>query len=86
MKDKIVESIGQVDLSGMVCPAVAVYKSPKDYPGKCVGRVFDINRPTDTVILKDTVEEIYWDIQEHTEMTFFERLPWDDEKLVGTWI
>ena len=39
MKDKIVESIGQVDLSGLVCPAVAVYKSPKDYPGKCVGRV-----------------------------------------------
>lgn len=86
MKDKIVESIGQADLNGMVCPTVVVYKSPKDYPGKCVARVFDMNRPTDTVILKDTAEAIYWDMQEHTEMTFFERLPWDDEKIVGAWV
>ena len=58
MKEKRVGSIKNVDLSGLRFPVIAVYESPADFKGKCVARVFDMDKPTDTIIVKDTAEEI----------------------------
>ena len=54
MKDKRAESIGEVDLSELKFPIIAIYRHPADYPNKYVARVFDITRPTDTVVVKDS--------------------------------
>lgn len=50
--DKIVTSIHQIDISDLRFPIIAAYEHPEDYPNKCVARIFDMDRATDTVILK----------------------------------
>ncbi len=39
-------------------PLITIYRSPKDYPGKYVARVFDLNIPTLLAVTADTLEEI----------------------------
>lgn len=39
-------------------PIITIYRNPKDYPGKYVARVFDINIPTMLAVTADTLEEI----------------------------
>ena len=50
MEDKIVEAIDQIDMSDLELPSFAIYKNPKDYPGKTVARLFEKDCPTDIVI------------------------------------
>ena len=52
MEDKIVEVIDQIDMSDLELPSFAIYKNPKDYPGKAVARLFEKEYPTDVVIIK----------------------------------
>lgn len=85
MADKRVESIREVDLRNIEMPIVAVHKSPEDYPGVCVGRIYKKDEPTDTVIIKKTVTEIEMDIRKHTRMTFVPRGAADVASLVGVW-
>lgn len=65
-------------------PIIAVYNSPKDYPGKYVARLWDIHKkPTKFVVIKNTLNEIRRSLP--TQMT---RLPpdrRDDPVLVETW-
>ncbi|EOS72479.1 hypothetical protein C817_05493 [Dorea sp. 5-2] len=86
MKEKRVGSIRNVDLSGLRFPVIAVHESPEDFKGQCVARVFDMDKPTDTIIVKDTVEEINEDIRRNTHMAYMERDPNDVPSLVGVWI
>lgn len=86
MKEKRVGSIRNVDLSDLRFPLIAVYESPADFKGKCVARVFDMDKPTDTIIVKDTTEEINEDIGRNTHMAYMERDPNDVPSLVGVWM
>lgn len=86
MKEKRVGSIRNVDLSGLRFPVIAVHESPEDFKGQCVARVFDMDKPTDTIIVKDTVEEINEDIRRNTHMAYMERDPNDVPSLVGVWM
>ena len=85
-EDKIVESFRDVDLSGLQMPTIAVYDSPADFVGKYVARIFDLYKPTDTIMVKDTWEEIYEDIRKNTNMAYMIRDPRDPPSLVGVWI
>lgn len=64
------ESIREVDFSGLKVPFVAVYGHPDDFPDKYVARIYELDRATDTIMVKETLEEIEMDIKEHTAMTF----------------
>lgn len=86
MQQKRVESIKEVDLSGLKVPFIAVYQNPKDFPGKCVARIYELDQPTDTLMIKDTLEEIAEDIQKHTGMIFIPRGAEDVLSLVGVWM
>lgn len=86
MKEKRVGSIRNVDLSGLRFPVIAVHESPEDFRGQCVARVFDMDKPTDTIIVKDTAEEINEDIRRNTYMAYMERDPNDVPSLVGVWM
>ena len=88
MQEKRVNSISEVDFSkvALLFPSIAVYRHPDDFQNKCVARVFDLDMPTDTIMIKDTVEEIQEDIRRHTCMKFFKRDEKDVPALVGTWI
>lgn len=86
MKDKVIESITQTDMSDLTVPMIAVYENPLDHPDKCVARIFNADKPTDTVIVKESMEEIMDDIQNNTYMTFVLRGAEDPENLVGVWV
>lgn len=82
-----VNSFKQVDIGGLKVPIVTVYNSPEDYPGKCVARIFDCEKPTNTVIVKDTIEEIREDITAaFPYMLPFARSAADKLSIVETWI
>lgn len=69
------ESIREVDFSGLKVPFVAVYGHPDDFPDKYVARIYELDRATDTIMVKETLEEITADIKEHTAMTFIRGSP-----------
>lgn len=86
MKDKRADSIAEVDLRDLRMPIIVVYKHPEDYPDKYVARIFDITRPTDTVIVKDSLQELQRDISKGTVKGFIVRDEKDDPCIVGSWI
>ena len=86
MKEKRVNSISEVDMSGLITPVIAVYEHPDDFPDKYVARVFDALYPTHTVIIKDSLLDIQSDIGENTSRIFMPRGAEDVRSLVGVWI
>lgn len=84
--DKIVTSIHQIDLTDLKFPIIAAYEHPDDYPDKCVARIFDLDRTTDTVILKDTMEELHEDIRSCFPTVFFKATEYDLPSIRGYWI
>lgn len=86
MQEKRVESIREVDFSGLKVPFVAVYGHPDDFPDKYVARIYELDRATNTIMVKETLEEIEMDIKEHTAMTFIPRGTADAPSLVGVWM
>lgn len=83
---RVAESIREVDFSGLKVPFVAVYGHPDDFPDKYVARIYELDRATDTIMVKETLEEIEMDIKEHTAMTFIPRGTADVPSLVGVWM
>lgn len=84
--DKIVNSIRQLDLSNLKIPVAAVYNKPLDYPDKCVVRIYDLDKPTNAVVIKDDLESLMNDIKDNTNLTFLQRGADDVESLVGVWM
>ena len=67
-------------------PFIAVYQHPEDFPEKCVARIYELDKPTDTIMVKDTLKEIETDIRENTGMVFMPRGAEDVRSLVGVWM
>lgn len=55
-------------------------------PPVVVARIYELDRATDTIMVKETLEEIEMDIKEHTAMTFIPRGTADVPSLVGVWM
>ena len=51
-----------------------------------MARIYELDKPTDTLMIKDTLEEIETDIRENTGMTFIPRGAEDVLSLVGVWM
>lgn len=87
MKTKEIRSFAEVDISELKQPVICVYKHPDDYPNKCVARIFDGTKPTNTVITRNTVDEIREDISKHfPAMLTFKRWKEDHKSVVESWI
>lgn len=86
MAVKIALSISEVDLSNIEVPVIVVYEHPSDYPQYYVARIFNVDKPTDTIMLKDTLEEIQEDVRNNTNMMFMLRGAEDDPCIVGVWL
>ena len=84
--DKVVNSISEVDMSELLIPNIAVYKHTEGYPDSFVARVYDVDIPTNVIMIKDTLEEIQEDIQMHTGKEFFARGKEDVPALIGAWL
>lgn len=51
-----------------------------------MARIYELDRATDTIMVKETLEEITTDIKAHTAMTFIPRGTADVPSLVGVWM
>ena len=51
-----------------------------------MARVYELDKPTDTLMIKDTLKEIEMDIRKNTGMTFIPRGVEDVLSLVGVWM
>lgn len=83
MNDIRVNSIADIDLSGLEVPQITVYREPADYPTECVARVYDNASPTNVVICRDNVQELMNDIRANTNMMFVPRAKEDHPTIVG---
>jgi hypothetical protein len=67
-----------------------VYDNPSDYPGKFVARLFTITKagpkPTENIIICDTLEMIRTIMLTQMHLTLLTRFPDDDPKIVEVWL
>jgi hypothetical protein len=71
------------DFSNYSMPLITVYRNPSDFKGKFVARLFDLEKPTEYVIVKDTLEEVRAVIPPH--FSRFARFEEDDPVIVEVW-
>lgn len=86
MQVKLITSVKELDTSNLKVPVIVVYEHPNDYPEYYVARVFNVDKPTDTIMLKKNLSEIQDDIKENMNMVFFLRGAEDDPCIVGAWM
>ena len=86
MKDNNIQSFKDVDFSNVSVPFIALFRGPDDYPGKYVARLFDLDKPTNAVMVRDGLEEIEEDIKTNTNLVFVERGTEDVKSLLGVWM
>lgn len=82
--NKQVDTFYQVDFSDLNFPMIVVFFNPKDIPDKYVARVFDLDKATDTMTIRDTLEGI----RETIPNRFFriDRSPEDHPSVVEVWM
>ena len=84
---KLINTFSQMDFGGMQNPIIVIYNSPTDYPGYFVARVWDMDKPTDTLMLKKKLSTIREDIKTHLPtMVRLPRAKKDDPCIVETWL
>ena len=68
-----------------IVPVIVVYKSPNDYPGKYVARLFDLDMPTRLVFVADSYVELTDRIPVQ-QLTRMDRNQQDDPAIVEVWM
>lgn len=86
--NKMVESMSQVDFSGLKLPLITIYEKPLDFPNAFVARVWDGEGPkaTNTIIMRFSLEECREDIQAAGFTVKFPRAEGDEPHIVETWM
>lgn len=84
-EDKVVKSFDLKRIAKSTrFPLICIYKNPKDYPGKYIARLWDVDRPTNIVAIAESLEEIRE--TKPADMVIMQRQPQDDPVIVETWI
>ena len=87
VKNKVIHSFSEVDLTAIAIPSIAIYKCPKDIPDKYVARVYACSSPTNIIMLADSAEELRKEIEDTYGMNiWFDRMEGDPKNLVGVYI
>lgn len=91
MQDKVAQTIAEIDLSELNIPVINIYGPNQiEYPGKYVARIFDLEKPTNTVVVKDSYEELQQDIMDNKPYQimgrFIERTIVDPTSYIGVWV
>ncbi|BBB91038.1 MAG TPA: hypothetical protein PKA28_10720 [Methylomusa anaerophila] len=86
MKTKEIESFSEINIPGMglFIPIIVVYRSPKDYPEKYVARLWDLARPIEIALTRDTLSEIRKEIP--LGFVNLGRQENDDPVIVESWV
>lgn len=84
--NKVVNTMKEVDFEGMKLPMVAVYEKPLDFPDKYIARVFDCEKPTNVIIIRDSLQACQEDIKVAGFLVCMERSLNDALSVVETWM
>jgi hypothetical protein len=82
--DVIVKNFNKIKGNNIRLPIIIVYDRPVDYPQFCVARIFDVDKPTDMIMLKDNLEQLRK--FKPNNMGIYNRSKDDDKRIVETWI
>lgn len=66
-------------------PLITVYRNPRDFPGKWVARLFDLNRPTPIMAIADSHGELLKALPP-SGMVRMPRRPDDDPVIEEVWM
>lgn len=83
--DQIILDISQVDLKEIRFPIWVAYRKPLDYRTKCTARLFDVDKPTNVLMVWDTETELI-DYFKNTGLTYIAPMLTDLVNLIGTWM
>lgn len=88
MENKVLSSFQEMDKTGVALPLVTIYRKTKDFPRKCVARLFDgkTGMPTPQCIIRKTVTECREDIWKSGFRVVFGRSLADDSAIVESWV
>lgn len=83
-----VDSLTQVDMSGIKMPMAVIYDSPKDFPELKLCRIWEGAgcHPTNTAIYRNTIEKLREDIKAAGFSILIPRNEGDDPVIVETWM
>jgi len=82
-KDIIITNFNKVNISRMKMPFIVIYDHPKDYSESYVARIFEVNAPTNMVIVSKDLESLREKIPKN--MIKFQREKEDDENIVESY-
>jgi hypothetical protein len=83
----ILKSFKDVDISEIGIAIIVVYDKPSDYTNNVVARIYDLNLPTDTLILKDDISEVRKDIlSTFGNVMCFKREEEDDKDIIESYL
>ena len=85
-KNKIVETLKEVDFRSLKFPLAVVYNKPKDFPFAYVVRIWDTDKPTDTVFISKELEECRREIKAAGFTLWVGRDKSDHPCVVETWM
>lgn len=83
-KTVIVDNFANVDFRKLFMPVIVVYENPKDYPGRFVARLFDLDKTTRVAVVKETLDEVRKAIPR--SMVSIVRSKFDDPAIFEIWI
>lgn len=84
--NKNVVSMKNVDFSEMKLPMIVVFEKPLDFPNKYIARVFECEKPTNVIIIRDSLQEIRDDITAAGFFVCMGRTEKDALSIVETWM
>lgn len=83
---KVADHIKDLDLSNLKIPIGVIYDKPLDYPDKFVIRIFDGSAATNTIILRENLEEYRKECIDGGFNTIIPRAMDDDYCIVESWM
>jgi hypothetical protein len=83
-RDRLVSSFSEINLKDYKMPIICIFSSPTDYPEMYVARVFDVDKPTNNILMRTNLEAIRSEIP--NGFSLVQRSSSDDPKVVETWI
>lgn len=84
--NRVVRSMKEVDFSELKMPMIVVFEKPVDFPDKYIARVFECEQPTNTLIIRDSLQECREDITAAGFLACLERTDEDALAIVETWM
>lgn len=84
-KDLVMETFRDGPIHNLAkLPIIVLYEKPIDYPEHYVARLFNVNKPTKVIVIKDSLQELRKTIPVH--MLKINRSTLDESQIIESYI